>query len=200
RVRFLATIATMVGGLAVAGSAHAIVIQNGASDSAYINLGNSASYNSVGQIYGTDSSGAFAASGVVIAQNWVLTAAHVTSGAQSLTFFLDSGGSWDSFATRGGIAADRWYSYSKWTGNLTAGYDIGLFHLSTAVGCGALLSSNGGCAAERYGGASELGHVRTEGGLGLTGTGSTGAGALDRLQPGGEKKGEPGMRNRGRCN
>jgi len=117
-----------------------------------------------------------------------------------LTFFLDSGGSWDSFATRGGIAADRWYSYSKWTGNLTAGYDIGLFHLSTAVGCGALLSSNGGCAAERYGGASELGHVGTEVGFGMTGTGSTGATTFDGLKRAGENMVDAVLRTAGGSN
>src|SRR5262245_39034650 len=184
--RSLSNLVALIGGFTLAGPAAAIVIQNGASDSAYINLGNSTTYNSVGQIYGTDSSGGFAASGVLIAQDWVLTAAHVTSGAQSLTFYLGSGGSWGSFASRSGIVADRWYSYSKWTGNLNAGYDIGLFHLSTAVGCGASLSSNGGCAAERYSGTNELGVMGTGVGFGMTGTGSTGGTTFDGLKRAGQ--------------
>src|SRR5262245_29068480 len=198
--KLLSNVVAVIGGMTLAGSAAAIVIQAGASDSAYISLANSTPYNSVGQISGTDSGGSFAASGVVIAQDWVLTAAHVTSGAQSLTFFLDSGGSWDSFAARGGIAADRWYSYSKWTGNLNAGYDIGLFHLSTAISCGALLSSNGGCAAERYGGASELGHVGTEVGFGMTGTGSTGATTFDGLKRAGQNMVDAVLRTAGGSN
>jgi V8-like Glu-specific endopeptidase len=85
---------------AVTGPAEAIVIKDGASDSDYINLANTTPYSSVGQIYGTNSSGGFAASGVLIGQNWVLTAAHVTSGALSLNFYQDSGGSWGSFSSR----------------------------------------------------------------------------------------------------
>jgi hypothetical protein len=170
----------------LAGPAAAIVISDGRSDSAYLSLGASAAYNSVGQIYGTDANGAFAASGVLIAQDWVLTAAHVTSGATSLKFFMDSGGSWDSFNTRSGVTADRIYTYSKWTGDLGAGYDIGLFHLSTSVSCGLSLSVNGGCAAARYTGSGELGLIGTAVGFGMTGTGSTGATTFDGLKRGGQ--------------
>src|SRR5689334_12432727 len=104
----LAIGAAMIGAAILPAPANAIVITSGTADSNYINLGNSSAYNSVGQIYGADSSGAFAASGVLIAQNWVLTAAHVTSGATSLQFYLDSGGAWSSFSTRTSISADQW--------------------------------------------------------------------------------------------
>jgi len=175
----------MMGGVTFAGPAAAIVI-SGTSDSPYINLANTTPYNSVGQIYGTDSSGGFAASGVLIAQNWVLTAAHVTSGALSLNFYQDSGGSWGSFSSRPSVVADSWYSYSKWNGNLSSGYDIGLVHLSTSITCGATFSASGGCAAQRYTGTSELGRVGTEVGFGMTGTGSTGAITFDGLKRAGE--------------
>jgi hypothetical protein len=164
--------------------AAALVIRDTASspsDSAYLSLGNSSAYSSVGQIYGSDSSGAFAASGVLIAPGWVLTAAHVTSGATSLKFFLDSGGSWTSFTdgTRSGVAADRAYTYSKWSGNLGQGYDIGLFHLASNAGC----LSGGACqTAIRYTGTGELGQIGTEVGFGKTGTGSTGATTFDGLK------------------
>jgi hypothetical protein len=183
RIWMAATIAAPVAFI-VPQPASALVISDTAgmpSDSAYLSLGNSSAYSSVGQIYGTDSSGVFAASGVLIAPGWVLTAAHVTSGATSLKFFLDSGGSWASFTdgSRTGVAADRAYTYSKWNGNLGQGYDIGLFHLSSAPGC----VSGGTCqTAIRYTGTGELGQVGTEVGFGMTGTGSTGATTFDGLK------------------
>jgi hypothetical protein len=180
------TVLAVISGLTLAGPAAAIVIKNGTSDSYYLDLANTTAYNSVGQIYGTDSSGAFAASGVLIAPDWVVTAAHVTSGASSLNFYQDSGGSWGSFSTRSSVAADSWYSFSKWNGNLDSGYDLGLVHLSTSIACGASLSSNGGCAAQLYTGTSELGRVGTEVGFGMTGTGSTGATTFDGLKRAGE--------------
>jgi hypothetical protein len=182
RRAFFATAAVFA--LGVAQPASALVIRDTAgspSDSAYTSLANTYAYSSVGQIYGTDSSGAFAASGVLIAPGWVLTAAHVTSGATSLKFFLDSGGSWVSFTdgTRSGISADRSYTYSKWNGNLGSGYDIGLFHLSSNEAC---LSAGTCQVATRYTGTSELGQLGTEVGFGKTGTGSTGATTFDGLK------------------
>jgi hypothetical protein len=115
-------------GLVLATPAEAVVIGSG-SDSLYRAL--AANFASVGQIYGTDSTGGFAASGVVIASNWVLTAGHVTSGATSLSFFLDGGGDFSSFATRTGIAATNWLTNSGYNGNLNSGYDIGLIHFDT---------------------------------------------------------------------
>ncbi|MEO6073060.1 MAG: hypothetical protein ABIP67_07345 [Burkholderiales bacterium] len=44
------------------------------------------------QVYGTSGSGDFGASDVIVAQDRVLTAAHVTSGASSLQFYRDSAG------------------------------------------------------------------------------------------------------------
>jgi Trypsin len=186
RIWIAAAIAAPVAFLAatLAQPASALVISDTAgspSDSAYISLGNSFAYSSVGQIYGTDSSGSFAASGVLIAQNWVLTAAHVTSGATSLKFFLDAGGSWVSFTdgTRSGVSADRAYTYSKWNGNLGSGYDIGLFHLSSSESC---VSDKTCQVATRYNGTGELGKLGTEVGFGKTGTGSTGATTFDGLK------------------
>ena len=178
RAKKLAAIAALTG-IAFAEQAAAIVIGDGAWDADYINLANSAAYNSVGQIYGTSGSGGFAASGVIVAPDWVLTAAHVTAGASSLEFYTDAGGT--NFG-RPGIAADGWYTYPQWNGNISAGYDIGLMHLSTSVGCGSASSDAGGCAAARYTGSGEINQLGTLVGYGMTGTGSTGASVFDGMR------------------
>lgn len=159
--------------LAIAG-----VIRGDVSDASYTSL--ASSYTSVGQIYGADSGGNFAASGVVIAKNWVLTAAHVVSGASSLSFYYgDSGGSWGSFVdgSRDHVDAVSWYSYSKWNGNLNTGYDIGLmqFNVDLTTLCNVYCLST----AQRYTGTSEVGKIGTEVGYGMTGTGTTGATTFD---------------------
>ena len=170
--------------------ASAIVIGTGL-DQDYLNK--ALGYTSVGQIYGTDSSGSFAASGVLIASNWVLTAAHVTSGATSLKFYLDGGGSWNSFATRPGYTADQIYTYSGWNGNLSSGYDIGLFHLPDPVICTT-------CIAQRYTGTSELGKVGTMVGFGMTGTGQTGATTFDGFKRAGQNSVDAVLSTPGRTN
>ena len=140
-----------------------------------------ASYNSafssVGQIYGTSNSGAFAASGVLIAPDWVLTAAHVTSGATSLTFWLDSGGT--NFSRPGGILADRIITDPLWTGQLSPGYDIGLFHLSAAESCVGAGTCKTATLSQNLPG---LGQLVTEVGFGKTGTGKGGATSFDGLK------------------
>src|SRR3954471_1903895 len=178
RAKNLAAIAALTG-IAFAEQAAAIVIGDGGFDSDYINLANSAPYNSVGQIFGTSGSGGFAASGVVVAPDWVLTAAHVTAGASSLQFYTDAGGT--NFG-RASIAADAWYTYPQWNGNPGAGYDIGLMHLSSSLGCGSASSDSGGCAAARYTGSSELNQIGALVGYGMTGTGTTGASVFDGLR------------------
>ncbi|MBI3709862.1 MAG: trypsin-like serine protease [Proteobacteria bacterium] len=179
RNKVLTILGAALAGMTLAAPAGALVIRDGTADSLYTNLANS--YSSVGQIYGTDSQGAFAASGVLIAPGWVLTAGHVTSGATSLTFFLDSGGT--NFTRSGGVSASQWYSNPRWNGNLSLGYDIGLIHLGTSESC----VSGGTCAvAQRYTGTSELGGVGTEVGFGMTGTGSTGATIWDGLKRAGQ--------------
>ena len=161
--------------LVIGGSAQALVIGSG-SDSTYLALGSN--YLSVGQIQGYDTQGGeYAASGVVIAPNWVLTAGHVVSDAMSLNFFLDGGGSWDSFASRAAIKASDWIANPNYTGNLNSGYDIGLIHFDNAF------SVN---PAVLYTGTGEVGQVGTMVGYGSTGTGSTGFTTFDGLKRGGQ--------------
>jgi hypothetical protein len=147
------------------GSAWAIVIAQGASDSQYVALGSQ--YPSVGRIDGSTGSGGFLASGTLIAPDWVLTAAHVVDHAASLYF------------TVGGTAskADQWVSYPQWNGDLWAGYDIALVHLSKPV--------TNVTPAKLYVGHEELGSLATAVGFGKTGTGATGGISLDGQKRGG---------------
>ncbi len=133
----------------------------------YQSLGSSSGYVGVGQFVGTTSTNGFAASGTLIASDWVLTAAHVVDQATSLAFKI--GGN--------SYSASQWAYYSKWTGDLSAGYDIALVKLS---------SSPGIAAATRYTGSNEIGAIGTSVGFGKTGTGLSGAVSFDGLKRGGQ--------------
>lgn len=134
------------------------VIRHDIEDSEYLSLATDAAYDSVGQFYGTSSSGGFYASGSVIGDRWVLTAAHVADGASSLRFTID------------GVGYDAVGStvHSKWNGSLGRGYDIAL------VEFGDDFISMGFSAATLYTGNNEVGQVSTAVGYGTTGTGLTG--------------------------
>ncbi len=162
--------------VAVSTPASAIVIGSGSgSDSAYRALANY--YPSVGQISGAGPNGGFAASGVVIAPNWVLTAGHVVSGAKSLTFYLDGGGDFSSFGARSGIAATDWVTYPSFDGHAGSGYDLGLIHFATDFSVDLGIDP-----ATLYTGRGEIGAVGTMVGYGTTGRGSTGGTRFDGLK------------------
>jgi len=152
-------IGIVVAVLQVHAAAFAGTIRADRSDSQYIDLGRP--YASVGRFQGTTNTFGFVASGTLIAPDWVLTAAHVVDHTKSLTF------------TIGGVnyAAANWLPNPNWNGNLFAGYDIGLVHLSRSV--------SGIQPAALYTGFAEVGKVGTAVGYGMTGTGLTGAKTLD---------------------
>lgn len=155
--------------LGVCSFAQSGVIRDDRDPQSYLNLGNSALWESVGRVDITTSSASYLASGTLIAPDWVLTAAHVVQGARSLDF------------TVGGITypAVGWVMNSKFTsGNLGAGNDIGLIHLGAPVA--------GIAPATRYTGSSELGTTAVAAGFGMTGTGLTGATTLDFQKRAGE--------------
>jgi hypothetical protein len=141
-------------GLAIASSSLAGTVRDDRSDSLYLNLGSL--YPSVGQILGADATSSFAASAVLVSQDWALTAAHVTSGATSLSFNV--GGN--------NYAGSGWVTNPNWTGSLSNGYDLGLIHLNSSV--------TNVAPALRYTGSSENGKTATYVGYGTTGTGLTG--------------------------
>jgi hypothetical protein len=133
-------------GLLLATASQAGTIRDDRSDSLYLNLG--ANYPSVGQIRGTDATSSFAASAVLISQNWALTAAHVTSGASSLTFNV--GGN--------SYAASALVTNPNWSGSLSNGYDVGLIYFGSAI--------TNVAPATRYTGSSEKGQTATYVGYG----------------------------------
>jgi hypothetical protein len=142
-------------------------IRDDRADSLYQSLAASSAYAPVGQFVGSTATSGFYASGTLIAPDWVLTAAHVVDQATALTFKI--GGN--------SYTANQWAYNSKWTSDLSGGYDIGLVHLS---------SSPGIAPAARYTGSSELGGVATSVGYGKTGTGLTGATIFDGLKRAGQ--------------
>lgn len=140
-------------------AAFAGTIRDDRSDSLYLNLGAAPAYAGVGQFLGSTSSYNFAASGTLIAPNWVLTAGHVVDNATSLSFTLGSST----------FTASNWIANPKWTGNLNTGYDIALVHFDQN-----LTTLTGITPATRYTGSKELGKTATFVGYGTTGTGLTG--------------------------
>ena len=163
KIRLIAAVCLL--GCAVCSQAG--TIRSDRPDSLYQDLAASPGYAGVGQFIGTTSNSSFAASGTLIAPDWVLTAAHVVDQATSLTFKI--GGN--------SYAGSTWAYHSKWTGDLAAGYDIGLVKLSSVPGI---------APAARYTGSSELGAVGTSAGYGMTGTGLTGAITFDSVKRAGQ--------------
>lgn len=143
------------------GLASAIVIRADRSDSQYLDLAKSSAYASVGRFDGATSAFGFIASGTLIAPDWVLTAGHVVDQATSLNFSI--GGST--------YAANQMVANPSWNGDLLAGYDIALVHLSKSV--------PGITPAKRYTGNMERGVTTTMVGYGMTGNGLTGSTGLD---------------------
>ncbi|MGE3637158.1 MAG: trypsin-like serine protease [Pirellulales bacterium] len=154
---------------AISGSAaRGGVIRHDRTDAAYTTLAADPRFAAVGKITGSEPGGAFLASGTLIRNQWVLTAAHVVDGTDGHGAGLSN----LRFHVGGAnFEATQWFVHPNWAtsggeSNLFAGWDLGLVRLDQPVS--SLTPAN------LFTGGSELGQAATIVGYGSTGTGLTG--------------------------
>jgi secreted trypsin-like serine protease len=114
--------------------------------------------------------GSGAGSGVLIAPDWIITAAHVAADAQTTDDILVLFGADPISELIDGTgtlySVDQIRFHPRWTGHAEDGYDLALLHLSSPA--------SDITPAIRYRGSSEIGHVGTYTGYGTTGDGQSG--------------------------
>ncbi|MBD2185469.1 trypsin-like serine protease [Planktothrix sp. FACHB-1355] len=151
---------TLAAAIATAGTsaiAQAGTIRHDRSDTQYRNLANL--FPSVGSLNIRSSSGTWLCSGTLLNSTWLLTAAHCVEGARNGLFSV--GGS--NYTINGALTNNGWFnSY----GDPSAGYDLGLFRLSSRV--------TNVTPASLFTGRNEDMQLGTYVGFGATGTGLTG--------------------------
>ena len=147
-------------------SAHGGTIRTDRSDELYRQLAGQSEYDSVGHFEWNEGDFSFNGSGVLIADDWVLTAGHVVGGQDNM------GGGIERLRFRVGSrthTVEEWIPHPVWTssgGSLDDGVDLGLVRLTRP----ALVEP-----ATIYEQGNERGQVGTIDGFGSTGTGATGA-------------------------
>jgi hypothetical protein len=135
----------------------AITTRDDVPDSSYVALGASLDYVSVGTV-----SSRLTGSGILIAPDWVLTAAHNIIASSSGSFTING-----TTYTADELLRDPNYQPS----NEFAGHDFGLMHLSTSVTAIPPMAL--------YTGFVDSGQIGTFVGFGFTGTGLTGYRTID---------------------
>jgi hypothetical protein len=138
-------------------SSWAVTVRDDVPDGNYLALGASADYAAVGTV-----ASRYTGSGILIAPDWVLTAAHNILASSSGSFTING-----TTYTADGLFRNPGYQPA----NPMAGYDFGLMHLSSSV--------SSIMPALLFTGSSELGQIGTFVGFGFTGTGLTGYRTLD---------------------
>ena len=148
--------------------ARAGTIRDDRDPQAYLNLAAAPEYASVGRFDLTKWEPGFSASGTLIDDNWILTAAHVMEGTTSGQF------------TVGGrsYGVSKWVTHPKWDGALRRGNDLALVKLDGTVSDVA--------PAALYTGKREFNARATFVGFGRTGTGTAGDTGFDMLKRAGQ--------------
>lgn len=154
----ITVLGALIGVAVFQNSGSAATIRHDQSDSDYLNLATQIDYAPVGLFV---NSWGYTGNATLIAQNWVLTAAHVLSAATGGTFTLN-GSSYSSA---------QMVVNPGWNGDAFNGYDLALVRLNTPV--------TDVLPASLYLGNLEIGQTGTFVGYGFTGTGLTGQGTLD---------------------
>jgi hypothetical protein len=138
-------------------------IRDDTPDSDYVALGNDPAFDGVGTFV---NSWGYTGCGILIAPDWVLTAAHLFTAATSGTFTLDGTA----------YSSTQLITDPNWNGSASNGSDFGLIHLSSPITSITPLPF--------YTSSTLLEQTATFVGYGLTGTGLTGYQTLD-----GQKRG-----------
>jgi hypothetical protein len=161
----------LVGGIFHARAA-ASVIRHDVADAAYQSLGSDPDYDSVGRItYGSNSG---SGSGVLVGQNWYLTAAHNVYAS----YLANTPGDVQFTVGSNTYLADEIFVHPGYvSGSSTNGNDLALVRISANV--------SNVTPADIYTGGGEIGQVGTFVGFGRTGTGLTGSTVSTSVKRGG---------------
>lgn len=157
--RIILLLGFVVSTLSQPASTRAVTIRDDQPDSSYLALAAETEYASVGLFV---NSWGYTGSGILIAPDWVLTAAHNLILANSGTFTING----IPYASSSLFLNPGWQN-----NNPFGGYDFGLVHLAEPV--------QGVTPAVLYEGSSEIGQTAVFVGYGFTGTGLTGYQTLD---------------------
>lgn len=161
---FRALVASIICCLLTPYVARAGTIRHDRDPQAYLDLGARPAYASSGSLNITRSMPDVVGSATLVADRWVVTAAHLLEGATAAKFTVEG----KEYVSNG------WTTHPKWSGDPRRGFDLALIRLAEPV------TNVGPTAINRR--RSEFGQPATFVGFGRTGTGDTGAIEYDTLK------------------